>query len=170
MIEKAGRLEEVWPLLEEEVLAYQGLHQMVQQEWDFLIQGNMEALASSLPEKESALLKILNLHRKMEEILAEMVQDLPEPGRPRSIFELTRWLPQEQAQKINHYKSLLFALRQETHQANERNKRLIQESLNFIHDLFSLLTHPSSKEETLYSPEGKRKRMPPPASWVSRKV
>ncbi len=167
MIAKAERLEEVWPLWEEEVLAYQALGQVVQQEWDFLIQGNMEALASSLSEKESHLLKILNLHRKVEQIFAEMVQDLPEPGRPHSIYELTRSLPQEQAQKINHYRGLLSTLRQEVHQANERNKRLIQESLNFIHDLFSLLTHPSSKEETLYSPAGK---MPPPASWVSRKV
>lgn len=170
MMEKAGRLEEIWPLWEEEVSACEALGQVVRKEWDSLIQSDIGALSAGLPEKEALLLRILNLHQRVEQIFVEMIQDLPEPERPQSVFDLTRWVPPAQAKKINHYKNHLFRLHQEVHQGNEKNKRFLQESLNFINDLFSLLTHPQKKEETLYSPEGKRKTMPLPASWVSRKV
>jgi flagellar biosynthesis/type III secretory pathway chaperone len=170
MIGTADRLEELWPLWEEEVAAYNTLGQAIQNEWDALIRSDIRALASSLPEKESHLLHILDLQRRVDQIFTAMIQAWPESSRPKSVFDLAQWVPPTQAPKIHHYKITLSRLRQEIHQANERNKRFLQESLNFINDLFSLLTQPQQKEGTLYSPEGKKKTGPLPASWVSRKV
>jgi len=158
------------PLWEEEISTYETLRQAIQKEWDSLIRSDIGALASSLPEKESYLVHILDLQRKVEQIFAEIVQSLPEPSRPKAVFALAPWVPPAQAKRIHHYRNTLSRLRQEIHRANERNKRFLQESLNFINDLFALLTQPQKKEETLYSPEGKKKAGSLPASWVCRKV
>jgi flagellar biosynthesis/type III secretory pathway chaperone len=165
MIENQDQWDGIWALWEEEVSAHQSLRETIQKEWEALTRGDIAALASTLPEKEKHLLRIFQIHQTVEDRLFAMM-----PKTAESQWIGSAWAPAPQAKRIDHYRDLLSRMRREIHEANERNKRFIQESLNFIHDLFSLLTAPQKKEEVLYSPEGRKKKMPLTASWVSRKV
>jgi hypothetical protein len=169
MVPNQNQLVPLWSLLEEERVAHQSVLEDLQQEWGFLKKNDTEALISMFRTKEDHLLRIQGIRQRMEKTFAELVKQWGEDEGLQTVFDLIPHLPPEQGKKMTNYKEFRSGIRQEIHMLNERNKRFIQESLDFIGGLVSLLTG-SRSEEPHYARRGVKGSVPVSASWVSRKV
>jgi len=155
--------------LEEEITSYRSLLDDLKQEWEFLKTNDTSSLISLLQIKGVHISRIQELRKSVDQAFTELVIHWVGPNFPKTIFDLAPHVPISPAKRIFHYRSTVSRLRQKIHQLNEQNKRFIQENLDFIRGLFSLLTCPA-KEETYYVKGGRKASAPRASSWVSRKV
>jgi hypothetical protein len=156
-------------LLEEERIGYQRILEDLEKEWGYLKKNDTDSLISLFQAKQDHLLRIQEIRRGVEQTFAELIKEWGEPNRPQTVFDLIAYLPAEQGKAMASYKKFRTGIRWEIEKLNERNKRFVQESLDFIGGLVSLLTGTQS-EEPHYAQKGVKRPMPLPPSWVSRKV
>ena len=169
MICDQNQLDSLCSLMEEEIISYRSVLDDLKQEWEFLKRNDTSSLISLLQIKGIHISRIQELRKSVDQAFAELVVHWVEPNSPKTVFDLAPHVPIPQAKRISHYRSTISRLKQKIHQLNEQNKRFIQENLDFIQGLFSLLTCPA-KEETYYAKGGKKESTPPASSWISRKV
>jgi flagellar biosynthesis/type III secretory pathway chaperone len=169
MICDQNKLDSLCSLLEEEITSYRSVLEDLKQEWEFLKTNDTSSLISLLQIKGIHISRIQELRKSVDQAFAELVIHWVEPNFPKTVFDLAPHVPIPQAKRIIHYRSTISRLKQKIHQLNEQNKRFIQENLDFIQGLFSLLTCPA-KEETYYVKGGRKESAPRNSSWVSRKV
>lgn len=169
MIPDQNQLDCLCSLLEEEIASYRSVLEDLKQEWEFLRINDTSSLISLLPLKGIHLSRIQEVRKSVDQAFQELVINWAEPNLPQTVFDLAPYLPNLQAKRITHYHNTISRLKQEILQLNEKNKRFIQENLDFIRGLFSLLTcHP--QEEALYAKGGRKESASPTSAWVSRKV
>jgi flagellar biosynthesis/type III secretory pathway chaperone len=169
MICDQNQLDGLCSLLEEEIISYRSVLDDLKQEWEFLKTNDTSSLISLLQIKGTHISRIQELRKSVDQAFAELVINWVGSNLPKTVFDLAPHVPIFQAKRITHYQSTVSRLQQKIQQLNEQNKRFIQENLDFIQGLFSLLTSPA-KEEMYYVKEGKKESAPRPSSWVSRKV
>ena len=169
MICDQHQLENLCSLLEEEITSYRNVLDDLKQEWEFLKRNDTSSLISLLQIKGIHISRIQELRKSVDQAFAELVIHWVEPNFPKTVSDLAPHVPISQAKRISHYQGTVSRLKQKIHRLNEQNKRFIQENLDFIQGLFSLLTCPP-KEETYYVKEGRKESAPRVSSWVSRKV
>ena len=169
MICNQKQLDSLCSLLEEEITSYRNVLGDLKQEWEFLKRNDTSSLISLLQEKGVHISRIQELRKSVDQAFTELVIHWVEPNHPKTVFDLAPHVPISQAKRILHYRGTISRLKQKIHQLNEQNKRFIQENLDFIQGLFSLLTCPA-KEEAYYVKGGRKESAPRPSSWVSRKV
>ena len=169
MIPDQNQLDGLCSLLEEEIASYRSVLGDLKQEWEFLKINDTSSLISLLQIKGMHISRIQELRKSVDQAFAELVVHWVEPNFPKTVFDLAPHVPISQAKRIVHYRNTISRLKQKIQQLNEQNKRFIQENLDFIRGLFSLLTCPA-KEETYYVKGGRKETAPPASSWISRKV
>jgi len=169
MICDENQLDGLCSLLDEEISSYRIVWEDLKQEWEFLKINDTSSLISLLQVKGIHLSRIQELRKSVDQAFADLVIHWAEPNFPKTVADLAPHVPISQAKRITHYQNTISRLKQEIHQLNERNKRFIQENLDFIRGLFSLLTCPA-QEETYYAKGGRKESAPRASSWVSRKV
>ncbi len=169
MIPNQNQLDGLCSLLEEEIASYRSVLEDLKQEWELLKINDTSSLISLLQIKALHIAKIRELRQAVDQAFEELVIHWAEPKPPQTVFDLTPHVPIPQAKRLTHYKNTISRLQREIHQLNEQNKRFIQDNLDFIHGLFTLLTCPA-QEETFYVKGGRKESPPLASSWVSRKV
>ncbi len=169
MICDQNQLDSLCSLLEEEITSYRSLLDDLKQEWEFLKTNDTSSLISLLQIKGIHISRIQELRKCVDQAFTELVIHWVGPNFPKTVFDLAPHVPIPQAKRISHYQSIISRLKQKIHRLNEQNKRFIQENLDFIRGLFSLLTCPA-QEETYYAKGGRKESAPRASSWVSRKV
>jgi flagellar biosynthesis/type III secretory pathway chaperone len=169
MICDQNQLDGLCSLLEEEITSYKSVLEDLRQEWEFLKINDTSSLISLLQRKGIHLSRIQEVRKSVDQAFAELVIHWAEPNFPKTVFELAPYAPIPQAKRMTDYQNTISKLKQEIHQLSEQNKRFIQENLDFIQGLFSLLTCPP-QEETYYVRGGRKESSPLASSWVSRKV
>jgi len=169
MIPDQNQLNGLCSLLEEEITSYRCILEDLKQEWELLRINDTSSLISLLQTKEKHVAKIREVRQAVDRGFEELLLHWAGPKLPRTVFDLRPHVPIPQAKRITHYKNTVPGLKQKIHQLNEKNKRFIQENLDFIRGLFALLTNPA-QEGTIYVKGGKKESTPLSASWVSRKV
>ena len=169
MIPDQNQLDGLCSLLQEEIASYRSVLEDLKQEWEFLKVNDTSSLISLLQIKGVHISRIQELRKSVDQAFAELVVHWVEPNFPKTVFDLAPHVPISQAKRIVHYRNTISRLKQKIQQLNEQNKRFIQENLDFIRGLFSLLTCPA-KEETSYLKGGRKESAPPASSWISRKV
>lgn len=169
MICDEKQLDGLCSLLEEEITSYKSVLDDLKQEWEFLKRNDTSSLISLLQIKGIHISRIQELRKSVDQAFADLVIHWAEPNFPKTVAHLAPHVPISQAKRITHYQSTISRLKQEIHQLNERNKRFIQENLDFIRGLFALLTRPA-QGETIYVKGGRKESAPLASFWVSRKV
>jgi flagellar biosynthesis/type III secretory pathway chaperone len=169
MICDQNQLDGLCSLLEEEITSYRSVLDDLKQEWEFLKINDTSSLISLLQIKGIHISRIQELRKSVDQAFAELMIHWVGTNFPKTVFDLAPHVPILQGKRIFHYQSTISRLKKKIHQLNEQNKRFIQENLDFIRGLFSLLTSPA-KEETYYVKGGKKESAPRASSWVSRKV
>jgi flagellar biosynthesis/type III secretory pathway chaperone len=169
MIYDQNQLDGLCSLLEEEITSYTSVLDDLKQEWEFLKTNDTSSLISLLQIKGNHISRIQELRKSVDQAFTELAIHWVEPNFPKTVFDLAPHVPVSQAKRIIHYQGTISRLKQKIHQLNEQNKRFIQENLDFIRGLFSLITCPA-QEETYYVKGGKKESAPRASSWVSRKV
>ena len=169
MVPNQNQLDGLCSLLEEEIASYRSVLEDLKQEWALLRINDTSSLIALLQIKGMHVARIQEIRKCVDHAFEELVFNWSGPNTPQAIFDLTPHVPIPQGKKLSQYQNTISRLKKEIHQLNEKNKRFIQENLDFIQGLFALLTRPA-QEETFYV-KGGRKGSPPLApSWVSRKV
>jgi len=169
MIPDQNQIDGLCSLLGEEIASYRSVLEDLKQEWKLLKINDTSSLISLLQIKGMHVARIQEIRQAVDQAFDELMIHWAEPNIPKTVFDLSPHVPIPQAKRITHYKNTISRLKQEIHQLNEQNKRFIQENLNFIRGLFSLLTCPA-QEETFYVKGGRKESAPLASSWVSRKV
>lgn len=169
MIPDENRLDSLCSLLEEEMASYRNVLDDLKQEWEYLRRNDTSSLISLLQVKGTHLARIQEVRQEVDQAFERLVMDWAPPDFPKTVSALAPHVPIPQAKRMTQCQNTISRLQQEIHQLNEQNKRFIQENLDFIQGLFSLLTCPPP-EEAYYARGGRKKSLRLAASWVSRKV
>ena len=168
MIDSPDRLKCLWDLLDQEIAAYQALLQDMREEWECLKKDDTSILPSLLQAKAVHIDQIKEVRGSVDEILSKLLIDSPSLSR-KTILDLIPLLSISQADRIRNYQKKMSGLREQIVRANEKNKHFIQEVLNYLRGLFSLLTSPVL-EEPVYLKDGRKISPPLPPSWMSKEV
>lgn len=169
MINDTKQWSPVWDLLDQEIAFYEALLLVMEREWECLKKADASSLLPLLREKEDHISQIKSLRESTQKGLAELAADGMEGRDSRSLPDLIQHLPTPQAQKMKNYLKTIHRLRDQILKANEQNKNFIQETLNFLNDLFNLLMS-QSQEDPVYLKDGRKMLPEPLPSWMSRRI
>jgi hypothetical protein len=168
MIDSQYRFERLWDLLDQEMAAYQILLQDMRGEWECLKKDDPLTLSSLLQAKRLHIDKIKEIRVSMDEVLSKLLVDNALLSQ-KTILDLIPHLSNPQADRIRNYQKTMNGIKEQIVRINEKNRRFIQEVLNYLKDLFSLLIS-SVQEEPVYVKDGRKISPPLPASWMSKQV
>jgi hypothetical protein len=104
----------------------------------------------------------------MDEVLSKLLVDNALLSQ-KTILDLIPHLSNSQAGRIRNYQKTMNGLKEQIVRINEKNRRFIQEVLNYLKDFFSLLIS-SVQEGPVYVKDGRKISPPLPASWMSKQV
>ena len=169
MINDSKRWSPVWDLLDQEIAFYEALLLVMEREWECLKKADASSLLPLLREKEDHISQIKSLRESIKKGLAELTSDGMEGPDSRSLPDLIQRLPTPQVQKMKNYLNTIHRLRDRILKTNEQNKNFIQETLNFLNDLFNLLMS-QSQEDLVYLKNGRKMPPEPLPSWMSRRI
>jgi hypothetical protein len=168
MIDSPDRLNCLWDLLDQETAAYQVLLQDLREEWGCLKKDDSLNLPSLLQAKAVHINQIRELQKSLDEMLSKLLVDCTSPTQ-KTILDLIPLLSISQANRIRNYRKKMNGLREEIFRVNEKNKQYIQEVLDYLKGLFSLLTSPAL-DGPIYIKDGRKVSPPLPPSWMSKEV
>jgi hypothetical protein len=169
MIEKTVQLNSLWELLDQGVASFEILLHDVRQEWEYLKKDDVPSLLSLLQTKEIHISKIKEIQGSMDRILIELMGEGVEPNPGETLSNLTHHVSHIQAKKIINYQNMTDRLKQQIIKANEQNKRFIQETLDYLEDIFSFLIFPV-REEPVYVKDGRKGSPSLPTPWMDKRV
>jgi hypothetical protein len=155
-------------LVEQEAASHEALLHTLEEEWSCLRNHDPLSLASLLPTKEALLQEIRKIRTALQELLPAPSRNPDARSIDSALRNLAGLLDPAEAKRIKQCQETTGRLRKQIHYLNDRNKRFLQETVNFITDLFSLVTG-TVHEEVSYAREGKTRRGMSP-SLVSREV
>lgn len=167
-VDPPEQLNRLWNLLDQEVEGYQCLLQDVRQEWECLNKEDPSLLSSLLQAKAAHIDQINKVRESLNEILF-ILRVGAAPLSRKSILDLIPHLPCSQADQIRNYQRRMNRLRKEILRVNERNKRFVQEVLDYLKDLFSLLLSPNP-EGPVYLKNGASITSSPVPCWMNKEV
>jgi hypothetical protein len=168
MMNSPDRLTGLMDLLNQEIAAYQSLLQDMRQEWECLKKDDPPALSSILQAKTVHIAHIREIRESVDEMLSRLRTDSTSPS-PKTILDLIPFLSLSQAGQIGRYQEKINGLREQIVRVNERNKHFVQEVLDYLKGLFSLLTS-TIQEEPVYLKDGRKVSPAVSASWMSKEV
>lgn len=162
-------LNALWRLMDQEVTSYEALLDDMRQEWECLKKEDTISLIPLLHAKETHISMIKRIRESMAQILVELMGEGGGQNLPWTLLNLAPLVSPPQAKRIKHHQNLIDRFRQQIIFFNEQNKRFIQETLNYLKDLFSLLISPI-QEAPIYIKDGRKIPTPLPPSCMSKKV
>ena len=169
MIEHHDPWDALWKLMEEDTVSYQALLEDMGQEWESLKKDDLSSLLPLLHAKETHIQKVKVNRESVAQILDGLLGERVKKDQPRVLSDLLPSALPAQAQKIKSYLVGSERLRRQIMAMNERNKRFIQETLDYFKSIFSLFTS-SGQEEPAYVQKGKPVFTPLPPCWMNREV
>jgi flagellar biosynthesis/type III secretory pathway chaperone len=153
-------------LMDREVEAYQALLEQLKQEQTCLRRNDTDGMLSLLQAKQGCVAEIGTIRNALRQEVAERT------GRRDVSLPLESVVPQmplPESRKAKACQHAVDLLKRQIVQFNGQNKRFVQEALDYIGDLLSLLTA-SVREEPLYMRQGRTLPAPPLAARLSMKV
>ncbi|MGQ9646428.1 MAG: flagellar protein FlgN [Thermodesulfobacteriota bacterium] len=168
MADSIDRLERLWDLLDQEVAAYQVLLRDVREEWQCLRENDPSTLTSLLQAKAIHFNQIREIQQSVREVLSELLGKSPSSFQ-QAVIDLTDRISSSQMDRVRNYQRTINLLAEQISRINEKNKNFIREVLNYLKDVFSLLTCPA-QAEPVYVKDGRKISTPFPPSWMSKKV
>jgi hypothetical protein len=153
-------------LMDLEVDAYRALLDRLKQEQACLRRNDTDGMLSLLQDKQGCVAEIGTIRSALLQEVAERT------GRRDASLPLERVLPQMPlpfSRKAKACQHAVDLLKRQIVQFNEQNKRFVQEALDYIGDLLSLLTA-SVREEPLYMRQGRPWSAPALSARLSTKV
>ena len=169
MIEKTVQLNSLWELLDQGVVSFEILLHDVRQEWEYLKKDDVPSLLSLLQTKKIHISKIKEIQGSMDQILIELMGEGVEPNPGGTLSNLTHHVSHIQAKKIINYQIMTDQLKQQIIKTNEQNKRFIQETLDYLEDIFSFLIFPI-QEELVYVKSGRKRSPSLRTPWMDKRV
>jgi flagellar biosynthesis/type III secretory pathway chaperone len=169
MVKQQGSFDDLWKWMGEDAASHQALLDDLRQEWECLKKNDLSSLLPLLRSKETHLTAIKEKRESMVQILKRFAGEGVGKDRPGVLSDLYPFASPSQAQKIKNYQRMTERTLHQIGSLNERNKRFIQETLNYLGGLFSLFTS-SHQERLIYAQRGKAAFSSLPACRVSRKV
>ena len=168
MMDSPDRLNRLWDLLDQEIVAYQVLLQDLKRESECLRQDDALTLPSLLQTKAIHIERIHEIGESVHETLSDLLA-----GRhssfPQTIFDFLSRLSISQANRFRSYQKQVSRLREQVFRINGQNKRFIEEILNYLKGLVSLLVSPAL-EDPVYLKDGRKICPPSLPSWMSKEV
>jgi hypothetical protein len=164
-----GLLEELYRLMEDQILHYHLLGEELKKESEFLRQGSLDFLTETLHSVEVHVEELRRAHGSIARAIEEIVSALRPEEDEKTLETLLTLLPAKEAERIKGYQRTLANLQRWTSQVNTRNKTYLQESLTCWKDLISLLTHPLS-ESPVYVQNGTKPASAPKPYSLNRRV
>jgi len=168
MINSPDRLKRLWDLLDQEIAAYQVLLQDLKKEWECLKQDDTLTLPTLLQAKVAHIHRIEEIQESLQGILSDLQASFHSTS-PKRILDLLSRFSISQANRFRDYQKQVNQLRGQIFRINERNKCFIQEILNYLKGLFSLLISPAL-EDPVYLKDGRKISPPSLPSWMSKEV
>lgn len=169
MIKKTVQLNSLWELLDQGVASFEILLHDVRQEWEYLKKDDVPSLLSLLQTKKIHISKIKEIQGSMDQILIELMGEGVEPNPGETLSNLTHHVSHIQAKKIINYQIMMDQLKHQITKLNEQNKRFIQETLDYLEELFSFLIFPI-QEEPVYVKSGRKRSPSLPTPWMDKRV
>ena len=130
----ASLTEELISVLQKEQDVYQQLIPITEQKTKIIIQNNLKALQEITEREQQAVEQLNTLERKREEIIVNMGTVLnrdPRTLKLKNMVKLMEKRPEEQKQLAELYDTLTASIKRLS-EINERNKVLINQSLEMI--------------------------------------
>lgn len=130
----ASLTEELIRVLQEEQELYRGLIPIAEEKTRVIVKNNLQSLQEITAREQQAIEKLNALERRREEIIVNMATVLNRDPRTLKLKNMVKILekrPEEQKKLAELYDLLTASIRQLS-EINERNKVLINQSLEMI--------------------------------------
>jgi hypothetical protein len=167
--EAEGLLQNLYSLMEEEILQYHLLGEELKKQSECLRQSSTEGLIESLQSLEILTSAIRKIHESIPKTVEKLFNVLAPHEEKRSLSRLLSLFPAGDSQRIGSYQKTLETLKKWSDRINERNKAYIQESLFYWKELVSLLTMPLA-DSSIYLQKGIKSSPAPRPLSLNRKV
>jgi hypothetical protein len=132
----------LYQLLEQEILSYQQLIEVLKKESECLRMNSTDTLMKIVKEIEYHTEMILNLEDTIKKWIGKILSHFGKEEAEQTFSALLSVLPPSYHGQINSYQRTLSRLKGWINQINQKNKSFIQDYLIFLTDLISSLVHP----------------------------
>lgn len=159
----------LYTLLNEEIIQYQGLIQGLKEESKYLREGQIEPLIRTVRFMEEIVNKIWETEEKVRELLKEKSPNNSSKGKTISFLEIYSLLSKEDQLKLKELRTRLNQSKEIAKRVNERNKRFAHEYLSILSEIISSIVSPPS-ERLIYDRPGGQKTIQPSLTSLDREV
>lgn len=128
----ASLIEELFSILEAETGCYQKLLDMADNKKDVIIKGNVPSLQEITKLEQELAGHLLRLEKKRKQNIEDICLVLNKKTEDMTIHQLIDVLLGDEKEKLRQINDHLIGIIQELQRQNEINKKLIQQSLDFI--------------------------------------
>ena len=136
-------LNTLYPLIDQEILAYDQLIEEMTRESEYLRQGSTESLMKTVKGIEHYVEKILGIESSVQKTIAKILNTLGRGEMGQTLTNILSLLPQHYRPKVEAYRKKLVRQKDWIRQINEGNKSFIQEYLGILKELTSSLIQPA---------------------------
>jgi len=132
------KIQALEDLFYEKIMLYQELVECLEEERDYLVKTNMDALWEVSDRKQSLVLRIEAVREKMLATLTEASIRHQMDG-PFSLTTVLSLIPHGDRDRFRKPYLSLVKLKAETRQRSQENKRFVEKSLDFLDELIGIL-------------------------------
>ncbi len=154
-MEQKRDLDRLFDLLEQETSCYRQLILDLKKESECLRKGSTDALIQTVQGMDATRERILRLQPQIKETIGGILGISGKEPEEQTLSHLLSLLPPPSNRKLSAYQKSLLHLKEWAKQINDLNRSYIQDSLGYLREFISLLTHPVS-EPAAYLQNGRR--------------
>lgn len=130
----AGLIHELMKILEQEIECYHNILAVSRQKTPIIVEGNVPALQSLIQIEQEQVGRSIRLERDRQKIVQDIAIVINEKQEDLTISRLIEVLhtAPDDAEKLKQYQSQMIDTVLELKEVNEQNKKLLEQSLEFI--------------------------------------
>jgi flagellar biosynthesis/type III secretory pathway chaperone len=162
-------LDQLLRVLNQEIELYRLMLAVIDKEKDAVIRSSLEPLTEAGVEKENILKKLRTVEEQRSLLVRRLSEVLGYPVRDLTLSMITQNVDEPFAGRLKQVSTDLSTLLDTLRDANHRNQRLFEHSLELLRGSFNLLSDLKASN-TVYYRTGNIQSTTPTGQWVSNDI
>jgi flagellar biosynthesis/type III secretory pathway chaperone len=162
-------LDQLLRVLNQEIELYRLMLAVIDKEKDAVIRSSLEPLTEAGVEKENILKKLRTVEEQRSLLVRRLSEVLGYPVRDLTLSMITQNVDEPFAGRLKQVSTDLSTLLDTLRDANHRNQRLFEHSLELLRGSFNLLSDLKASN-TVYYRTGNIQSTKPTGQWVSNDI
>jgi flagellar biosynthesis/type III secretory pathway chaperone len=143
-------LERLINLLERETALYRSMLAVIEQEKDAVVQSDLKFLYETGTAKEKILRDLQIKEKKRRQLVGDLAVSLECPARDLTLTRIAQLVDEPYAAKLNRVNEDFSSVLHQVQNANQRNKQILEHSLELLRGSLNLLNEGLSPNPVYY--------------------